>query len=341
MAEKKSAYAKAGVDIVKADQFVSSIASMMQGTHSENVLKGLGGYASLYRINDREFIAATTDGVGTKLKLAFELGKHDTVGIDLVAMSVNDLICVGARPLFFLDYFATGNLDLKVSKAVIKGIVEGCRQGKLALTGGETAEMPGIYKDGEYDLAGFAVGLVSKDELIDGTSIRRGDVLLGLESTGPHSNGYSLIRKLIEGDKTLARAVFAPTRIYVEAISALRGAIGSQVKGLAHITGSGFLNIPRINEGYDYDIEIPGSFNTPKIFETLKLRGKLSWEEMYTTFNMGIGMVAAVEPAVASRARQSLERAGHKAHVIGRVGAKSSKPCVRISGDGYSLELKY
>ncbi|MBI3556091.1 MAG: phosphoribosylformylglycinamidine cyclo-ligase, partial [Deltaproteobacteria bacterium] len=313
----QSAYAKAGVDIEKADKFVGAIADMVKTTLNDKVAKSIGGYAALYQLGVDEFIAATTDGVGTKLKLAFELGRHDTVGIDLVAMSVNDLICVGAKPLFFLDYFAIGKLDLKTSRAVIKGIVEGCRQGKLALIGGETAEMPGIYQKGEYDLAGFAVGLVSREQLIDGSRVRPGDVILGIESSGPHSNGFSLIRKLLQGktkDAAMMKACLAPTRIYVDPITALHHELGPQLKGLAHITGSGFLNIPRINDGVNYDIVLPDSFEMPKVFQELQKRGKLSWTDLYTTFNMGFGMIAVVESVLAVRAQNVLERMGVKSH---------------------------
>lgn len=342
--KNKSAYARAGVDIVKADKFVESISKMVKSTLNDKVVKSVGGYAALYQLGIDEFIAATTDGVGTKLKLACEMKKHDTVGIDLVAMSVNDLICVGARPLFFLDYFATGKLDLKTSQAVLKGIVEGCKRGKLALVGGETAEMPSMYQDGEYDLAGFAVGLVSRDKLIDGSRLRTGDVLLGLESSGPHSNGFSLIRKLLRGtakDKALMKSCLEPTRIYVDAVSTLQHEIGPQLKGLAHITGSGFLNIPRINPGFDYEIELHDTFEVPEVFMELKSRGKISWSEMFTTFNMGIGMVAVVEPVLAVRAQNFLERSGVRAKVLGHIGKKSLKPKVNVRGPDFEISLKY
>lgn len=339
---KKSAYARAGVDIDKADRFVDAISTLVRPTLNEKVVKSIGGYAALYQLGVDEYLAATTDGVGTKLKLAFELGRHDTVGIDLVAMSVNDLICVGAKPLFFLDYFATGKLDLKTSKAVIKGIVEGCRQGRVALIGGETAEMPSFYQKGEYDLAGFAVGVVSRDQLIDGTRVRPGDVILGLESSGPHSNGFSLIRKLLRGgsrDRKLTQDCFAPTRIYVDAVSALHRELGPQLKGLAHITGSGFLNIPRINDKVDYDIALPDTFEIPGVFLELKARGKLSWDELYTTFNMGIGMVAVVESALATRAQAELGRAGITSHVLGQVARSRGKPRVNVRSEEFEVSI--
>jgi phosphoribosylformylglycinamidine cyclo-ligase len=260
-------------------------------------------------------------------------------------MSVNDLICVGARPLFFLDYFATGKLDLKTSTAVMKGIVEGCRQGRVALIGGETAEMPGMYAKGEYDLAGFAVGVVSKEQLIDGSRVRPGDVVLGLESSGPHSNGFSLIRKLLRGgarDAALRKACLAPTRIYVDAVTKLHAELGPQLKGLAHITGSGFLNIPRINDGVDYELELPTSFSVPRVFEELKSRGKLSWPELFTTFNMGIGMVAVIEPVMAVKAQAILARLGLGVHVLGDVARKRGRVSqVRVRGQDFEIALDY
>ncbi len=256
--KNKTAYQKAGVDIVKADRFTSIISSLVKKTMNKNVYKSIGGYAGLYKIDDHRYIAATTDGVGTKLKIAFETGVHDSVGIDLVAMSVNDLICVGAQPLFFLDYLATGKLELATSTKILKGIVKGCVQGKVALIGGETAEMPDLYKKGEYDLAGFAVGILDKKQILDGTRVQAGDVLIGIESSGPHSNGFSLIRKLIKkNEKQLLKRVFQPTKIYVRAIEDLNKKLGKSVSGMAHITGSGFLNVPRISEKFDYYFKIP------------------------------------------------------------------------------------
>lgn len=342
---KKSAYARAGVDIEKADKFVGAISKMVKGTLNDKVAKSIGGYAALYQIGTDDFIAATTDGVGTKLKLAFELGKHDTVGVDLVAMSVNDLVCVGAKPLFFLDYFATGKLDLKTSQAVIKGIVEGCTQGKLALIGGETAEMPGMYNDGEYDLAGFAVGMVSRSQIIDGSRVKPGDVVLGIESSGPHSNGYSLVRKLLKGaakDRAMMQACLKPTRIYVDAVSALQRELGLHLKGLAHITGSGFLNIPRINDNVSYDLSLPPTFKFPKVFDELRTRGKLSWDELYTTFNMGFGMIVVVEPVMAVKAQSVLSRAGFPTHLLGEISRKTSTQArVNVRGPDFEVSLNY
>lgn len=324
----KSAYEKAGVDIQKADKFVGAIAELTKTLPTLNVKKIYSGYASLYSIGNKQFIAASTDGVGTKLKLAFELGRHNTVGIDLVAMSANDLVCVGARPLFFLDYFATGKLDLKTSKAVISGIVAGCRQAGLALVGGETAEMPGFYKKGEYDLAGFAVGLVREKEIIDGKKLKSGDVILGLESSGPHSNGFSLIRKLVQvqskKERGFVNACFRPTKIYTSSIAKLGQAV--EIKGAAHITGGGFLNIPRIHPGFDYHLDlVTSSFKTPKVFVELKKRARISNQELYTTFNMGIGMVVVVSPSHVKGAIAALKKAGEKAHVLGRLEKKAKK----------------
>lgn len=339
----KTAYARAGVDIEKADRFTSLIGALVRPTLNSNVHRSIGGYAGLYRLREGEYLAATTDGVGTKLKLAFALKTHDTVGIDLVAMSVNDLVCVGATPLFFLDYFATGKLSLSTAEKVLKGIVEGCRQGRVALIGGETAEMPGLYASGEYDLAGFAVGTVTQAELLDGSRVRAGDVLVGLESSGPHSNGYSLIRKLIRpSEKKLLRECLSPTRIYVDAVAVLRKRLGSALKSLAHVTGSGFLNIPRIGESFDYEIRIPESYERPKIFAELVRRGKLSPREAYTTFNMGFGMVAAVDSARATVAVESLRRAGFPAHVLGEVrrAAKPGHSHVRVHDEDASIVLE-
>lgn len=338
----RSAYARAGVDIEKADRFTSLIGALVRPTLNANVHRSIGGYAGLYRLREGEYLAATTDGVGTKLKLAFALKTHDTVGIDLVAMSVNDLVCVGATPLFFLDYFATGKLSLATAEKVLKGIVEGCRQGRVALIGGETAEMPGIYASGEYDLAGFAVGTVSQEELLDGSRVRAGDVLIGLESSGPHSNGYSLIRKLVKPpEKKLLRECLKPTRIYVDAVAVLRKRLGSALKGLAHVTGSGFLNIPRVNESFDYEIRIPESYERPRIFAELVRRGKLSLREAYTTFNMGFGMVAAVDSARATVAVESLRRAGYPTHVLGEVrrAEKTGRTRVLVYDEDASIVL--
>ncbi|MEK7692107.1 MAG: phosphoribosylformylglycinamidine cyclo-ligase, partial [Bdellovibrionota bacterium] len=275
---KKMSYAGAGVNRLAADRFVESIAGLSKATLDRNVVSAVGGYASLYRLGPDRWIAASTDGVGTKLKLAFELGIHDTVGIDLVAMSVNDLLCVGAQPLFFLDYFATGKLDPSTAKKVIKGIVEGCRQASCALVGGETAELPDFYQPGEYDLAGFAVGTLHPRQAIPRIkNVNPGDLCLGLASSGIHSNGFTLVRRLLDGVQDrrraeLARELLTPTRIYVRALSKLLSAGGASgaVKGLAHITGSGFLNVPRISDRVGYDLVLPEATRTPQIYRWIR-----------------------------------------------------------------------
>lgn len=337
------AYKKAGVDIHKADRFVGKITQLIGNLpRNRKISKSLGGYASLYEASPGHYICATTDGVGTKLKLAFSLNRHDTVGIDLVAMSVNDLICVGAKPVFFLDYFATGKLSLKTSTAVLRGIVEGCRQSRCALVGGETAEMPGFYAQGEYDLAGFAVGEVRKKDLLDGSRVKQGDLLFGLPSSGPHSNGFSLIRKLFnvesKRDKNWIRKCFVPTKIYVDDIEGIKSKLpAGAIKGLAHITGSGFLNIPRINEAFSYDISWPNAFTTPAVFLEMQKRGSLTAEELFQTFNMGFGMVMAVDEKHAGKLKKSVG-----VHYLGKITKRKAHTVVSI--DGFSkkkLELRY
>jgi len=329
----QSAYARSGVDIENADLFVTAISRLVKQTHNSNVVKSIGGYASLYKITKDLFLAATTDGVGTKLKLAFDLNQHHTVGIDLVAMSVNDLLCVGAKPLFFLDYYATSSLDQRTAQSVLKGIVEGCKQAEMALVGGETAEMPGFYKKGEYDLAGFAVGLIQKNDILDDTQIKPGDVIIGLKSSGPHSNGFSLIRKLIR-EKYLLKKCLIPTKIYVREAKKLKPFL----KGLAHITGSGFLNVPRMNENVDYDIQFPKNWKISNIFLELKKRGNLSWEELFTTFNMGIGMVCVVSKKHVAQLPKNIGIV-----ILGSIKKASQKDraLVCISGPSFQVTLDY
>src|SRR5579885_1106027 len=265
-------YAQSGVDRAAADQLVDKIAVLAKGTLNKKVKASVGGYASLYELDKRRWLAASTDGVGTKLKLAFRLKEHRTVGIDLVAMSVNDLLCVGAEALFFLDYFATGRLELGVAEQVLEGITEGCRQARCALVGGETAEMPDFYAPGEYDLGGFAVGVVEPARALpQAKKIRPGDALVGIASSGLHSNGFSLLRKLLpqgEDGDPVARALLAPTRIYARSLMPLirEGAF----KGLAHITGSGYLNVPRMSEDVSYKIELPSRSERPGIYEWVR-----------------------------------------------------------------------
>ena len=280
-------YKESGVDIEKGDLFVDKIKAFIKPTYNENVVSGVGGFAALYDQGDR-YLAAGTDGVGTKLKLANELNLHHTIGIDLVAMCANDILCTGARPMFFLDYLATSSLDLNVHQQVVKGIAEGCLQARCALIGGETAEMPGMYSQGDYDLAGFCVGDVLKNNLIDGKKIKPGMKILALKSSGFHSNGFSLIRKLINPQETdLKQKCLTPTKIYVEQILNLLQNLS--IYGMAHITGGGLNNIKRVNENFGYHItKLPA---LPDFMDTIISRANLTLPEVYTTFNMGVGFV--------------------------------------------------
>ncbi|MBM3350742.1 MAG: phosphoribosylformylglycinamidine cyclo-ligase [Betaproteobacteria bacterium] len=324
-------YRDAGVDIEAGDALVEQIKPFAKRTMRPEVLGGIGGFGSLFAVPQKfkePILVSGTDGVGTKLKLAFELNKHDTVGIDLVAMSVNDILVQGAEPLFFLDYFACGKLEVGVAAQVIKGIAQGCEESGCALVGGETAEMPGMYPAGEYDLAGFAVGCVDKSKIIDGTTIKAGDVVLGLASSGAHSNGYSLIRKLItksgidfESDfhgRKFKDVVMAPTKLYVKSVLKLIEAL--PVKGMAHITGGGITeNIPRVlPEGLTAEIKA-SSWTLPPLFQWLQAQGNIVPSEMYKTFNCGIGMaiVMAKEDAVAAKAL--LEASGETVFEIGHI----------------------
>ena len=301
-------YKKSGVDIKLADKFTEFL---------EKKSKAIGGFAGLLPIAEskNEFsLVASTDGVGTKLKLAFLLDKHDTIGIDLVAMCVNDLLCCGARPMIFLDYYATGKLDLGRSKKIIEGILEGCRQGESALLGGETAEMPGFYQPGEYDLAGFSVGIVKNSEILDGKKVRPGDVLIGLKSTGFHSNGFSLIRKVLDDKKLLkkyAARLLTPTRIYVKDVNKLRYALRKRkydVLALAHITGSGIPgNLPRVLPKNLSAIVYKDSWKTPPIMRELQRLGNIPEADMWDSFNMGLGMIAVVRPAAVKTALKAIK----------------------------------
>jgi len=311
-------YKESGVDIDKGDLFVSRIKSMVESTHNKQVINSIGGFCALYDLDGERYLASSTDGVGTKIKLAIELGVHETIGIDLVAMCVNDLICSGAKPLFFLDYMASSLLDLNVSESIMKGIVKGCLDSQMALVGGETAEMPGMYAPGDYDLAGFSVGDVKKHELIDGSCIKNGDSLVGLASSGFHSNGFSLIRKILETnqcDLDLKRACLMPTKIYVQTIMSLLKNHREKINGVANITGSGFLNIPRMNESFDYHVteapELPFFMK-----EVCDLSG-LSIEELHNTFNMGVGMVIATD--CPDEIMSECEKSGEKAFFLGHV----------------------
>jgi phosphoribosylformylglycinamidine cyclo-ligase len=324
-------YRDAGVDIDAGDDLVEAIRPLARGTLRKGVLAGIGGFGALFELSRKyrePVLVSGTDGVGTKLKLAFRLGRHDTVGIDLVAMSVNDILTVGAEPLFFLDYYACGRLDTRIAAAVIKGVAAGCRQAGCALIGGETAEMPGMYPDGEYDLAGFAVGVVEKRAIIDGATIAPGDVLLALASSGAHSNGYSLIRRIIEmrraslstqvGGRALRELILAPTRVYVKPVLNLIRRVA--VKGIAHITGGGLIeNVPRVLPPRAVAAIEAGSWDMPPLFHWLRRKGGVPDEEMYRVFNCGVGMVLVVDAADAARAQALLARAGETVWRIGTI----------------------
>ena len=327
-------YRDAGVDIDAGDALVENIKPLARRTLREGVLAGIGGFGALFEVPKRyrnPVLVSGTDGVGTKLKLAFETNRHDSVGIDLVAMSVNDILVQGAEPLFFLDYFACGKLDVGVATAVIGGIARGCELAGCALIGGETAEMPGMYPPGEYDLAGFAVGVVEKDAIIDGTAISPGDAIIGLASSGAHSNGYSLIRRILQRAQSdlssdfhgrpLIESILAPTRIYVKPVLELMRSV--QLKGLAHITGGGLLeNVPRIlREGLTAEIA-RGSWQRPPLFDWLQQEGSVDEAEMHRVFNCGIGMVLVLDPAHEARVLTELKAAGETAWRIGSIRAQ-------------------
>ena len=325
-------YRDAGVDIDAGNALVERIKHVSRRTARPEVLGGLGGFGALCELPTgyREpVLVSGTDGVGTKLRLAMDLGIHDTIGIDLVAMCVNDLVVAGAEPLFFLDYYATGALNVETAAAVVTGIGRGCELAGCALVGGETAEMPGMYAGEDYDLAGFCVGVVEKSAIIDGSAVAEGDALIGVASSGPHSNGYSLIRKILEvsdadleqalGDTTLGRALLEPTTIYVKALLDLIAKI--EVKALSHITGGGLLeNLPRVlPEGCSAHIDT-GSWAWPEVFRWLQEQGNVATREMYRTFNCGVGMVVCVAEADCAAAVAALEAAGHRAWRLGRIG---------------------
>ena len=328
-------YRDAGVDINAGDSLVERIKPFAKRTMRPEVLGDLGGFGALVEISQKyrhPVLVSGTDGVGTKLKLAFEWDQHDTVGIDLVAMSVNDILVQGAEPLFFLDYFACGKLDVERAAAVIKGIAAGCEQSGCALIGGETAEMPGMYPDGEYDLAGFAVGVVEKEQVINGRSIVAGDVVLGLASNGIHSNGYSLVRKIIERaqpeldaefnqGKTLRQAIITPTRLYVKPILAALKQF--TIKGMAHITGGGISeNVPRILPENKVAAIDSQSWPLPKLFQWLQQAGNVETQEMYRTFNCGIGMVLVVSAEDADMIQKFLQQQGETVYQIGRIRSR-------------------
>lgn len=335
-------YKDAGVDIDAGDAFIDVIKPIAKATQREGCLSGLGGFGALFEIPkryDEPVLVSGTDGVGTKLKLAFDLNKHDTIGIDLVAMCVNDVLVQGAEPLFFLDYFATGKLTEEVAAEVVKGIGEGCLQSNAALIGGETAEMPGMYSDGEYDLAGFCVGAVEKSKIIDGSKVKAGDVLIALGSSGAHSNGYSLIRKVIDvhdaqldmplGGSTLGEQVLSPTRIYVRPVLELMQTV--DVHALAHITGGGLPgNLNRVLPDNCHAVVKESSWQWPELFSWLMETANIERDEMYRTFNCGVGMVLVIAQADVEQSLNLLEAAGENAFVIGEIVAGNSDPIVKI-----------
>ena len=335
---KSLTYKQAGVDIDAGNALVERIKPLVKATRRPGVLGGIGGFGGLFELDlDRyrhPVLVSGTDGVGTKLKLAIELDRYDTIGIDLVAMCVNDIIVMGAEPLFFLDYYAMAKLDLDVGETIVGGIAQGCREARVALIGGETAELPGLYDSGDFDLAGFCVGVVERDRLIDGTRVSAGDRLLGLASSGAHSNGYSLIRRIVERSPDGARTAWeggcvgdqllAPTRIYVRAILELLTTC--PVSAMAHITGGGLAeNLARVlPAAADARIEL-GAWARPPIFSWLQQQGAIVEEELLRTFNCGIGMVVVVRPEDAGQARQILEQAGETVHEIGVVASGSGQ----------------
>lgn len=342
-------YAQAGVDIDAANKLVEAFKSVAETTHAPAVISGIGGFGALYSLEGFDFkrpvLISSTDGVGTKLKIAFQLDKHDTIGVDLVAMSTNDIMVQGAIPLFFLDYISMGRLDTARAEEIIKGIALGCREAGCALIGGETAEMPGFYPDGEYDVAGFAVGIAEREELVDGSGIQPGAVLIGIASSGLHSNGFSLVRKVFfdqlgmscsdyveDFGRTLGEELLEPTRIYYNAITGLRRHV--RVYGMSHITGGGLVdNVPRVLPPGCKAIIDPSSWSQPAIFKSVQRLGNVSAWEMMRAFNNGIGLVAAVPEGDSDRALTVLKEAGETAYRIGWVeSTKASEERVAFTG---------
>jgi len=322
---KRLDYRSAGVDVKKADRFVERIKPIIKKAGKASI----GGFGGLFEFDTKKYknpvFVSSADGVGTKLKLAFLANKHDTVGIDLVAMNVNDILCAGAKPLFFLDYISTGKLETKVLVAVVRGIAKGCRQAGCVLSGGETAEMPQFYKNQEYDLAGFCVGVVDKRRICDGSRAKIGDAIIGLESSGPHSNGYSLIRKVFTTDelKRFSKDLLMPTRIYVKPVLNLLTTNDQRlttIKGIAHITGGSFYGkVPRIiPKGKSFEI-YKNSWPVPKIFELIQRKGNVSEKEMHSTFNMGIGMILVVDKKYSASTIKKLSKSKLRSWIIGRV----------------------
>lgn len=334
MNSKSDSYAAAGVDVTAGYESVKRIKPLVESTYRDGVLGGLGGFGGMFEPDltgmKKPVTVSGTDGVGTKLKIAFLTGKHDTVGIDCVAMCVNDIVCSGAEPLFFLDYLALGKNLPERTETIVAGIAEGCRQAGCALIGGETAEMPGFYPEDEYDLAGFSVGLVDHDKMIDGSTIQSGDILIGIASSGLHSNGFSLVRKVFDVNEenlqenipelgcTLGQELIKPTRIYVKSVLYLLRNLKIDIKGISHITGGGFYeNVPRmLPDGIRAKIR-PNSFPTPEIFNLLSSKGNIPTRDMYNTFNMGIGLVMAINKEDVGVVHDALIQIGEHPYVIG------------------------
>nr|WP_211225059.1 phosphoribosylformylglycinamidine cyclo-ligase [Oceanobacter kriegii] len=347
MSESKSlSYKDAGVDIDAGNALVDRIKDVAKRTRRPEVMAGLGGFGALFELPQgyhQPVLVSGTDGVGTKLRLAMDLAKHDSIGIDLVAMCVNDLVVAGAEPLFFLDYYATGHLNVDVAAAVVSGIGEGCEQAGAALVGGETAEMPGMYEGEDYDLAGFCVGIVEKADIIDGTKVQAGDKLIALASSGPHSNGYSLVRKILEVSNAdlnedvdgvpLADALMAPTKIYVKPVLQLINA--SDVHALSHITGGGFQeNIPRVLPENCKAVIDTNSWRWPAVFEWLQKAGNVETAEMFRTFNCGVGMIIALPEDKADQAIALLNAEGEQAWLIGEITEKTAdEAAVEFTGN--------
>ena len=339
-------YKNAGVDIEAGYKSVELMKKHVQGTMRPEVLTNLGGFSGAFSMEkfkemEKPTLVSGTDGVGTKLKLAFILDKHDTVGIDCVAMCVNDIACAGGEPLFFLDYIACGKNTPEKIADIVKGVAEGCKQSDAALIGGETAEMPGFYPEDEYDLAGFAVGVVDEKDLITGKDLKAGDVLIGMASSGVHSNGFSLVRKVFRMEKealdtyydelgtTLGEALIAPTKIYVKALRSVKEA-GVTIKGCSHITGGGFYeNIPRMLPEGRRAVVKKDSYQIPPIFTMLAREGQIEEQMMYNTYNMGLGMILAVDPADADKAMEAIRAAGETPYIVGRIedGEKGVTVC--------------
>ncbi len=343
---RSRAYTQAGVDINTGNELVSRIKKIVQQTHTHGVLSDIGGFGGLYKPDisglDNPVLVASTDGVGTKLKLAFEYNHHSTVGIDLVAMSVNDILVQGARPLFFLDYFATGKLDVDVAETVIAGIAEGCKQASCALLGGETAEMPDMYASGEYDLAGFCVGLTDNQRIVDGSSIKVGDAIIGIASSGPHANGYSLIRKILAQsnlkgsdifpgtNRTVCEVLLTPTIIYADCIRNLMRDF--TINGMVHVTGGGFYdNIPRILSNQIKASITFGQWDIPPVFTWLKEQGNLRWDEMLQIFNCGIGYILIVQNTMADEILRRIKALHLSAWNIGVIERHNEKDDERVS----------